>query len=83
MMEKFIKLISNPLFGFAFGVVFTLLFTLIAQYEAHPILIGSFLGLLISAIKEGINIGIGNKFNITNTVFTVLGIVVVVLIYVL
>lgn len=32
MKETFGKLMNNPLFGFAFGVVFTLLFTLVAQY---------------------------------------------------
>ena len=83
MKETFGKLMNNPLFGFTFGVVFTLLFTLVAQYESHPILIGGCLGLLSSAIKEGVNIGLGNKFNVSNTVFTVLGVVAVVLAYVL
>ena len=83
MKEKFIKLMNTPVISFIFGLLVTLLFLLITQYEAATLMLTICISVGLVVIKELINKGTTNVFSLANIGSSLLGIILVILLFIL
>ena len=83
MKEKFIKLMNTHVINFIFGLLVTLLFLGITQYEAATLMLTIGISVGLVGIKELINKCTTNVFSLANIGSSLLGIILVMLLFIL